>query len=45
MSMFVRFLPFLFFCYVHARNVNVDVSAPWLRYDASFTAEILEFLG
>jgi len=28
-----------------ARQVNVDVSAPWPRYEASFAAEISEFLA
>ena len=28
-----------------ARVVHVDVNAPWARYDASFTAEISEFLA
>ena len=28
-----------------ARQVNVDVSAPWPRYQASFAAEISEFLA
>ena len=28
-----------------ARQVNVDVSAPWPRYQGSFTAEISEFLA
>jgi hypothetical protein len=30
---------------VIARVVNIDVSAPWARYEASFAAEISEFLA